>query len=162
MKATVVLKNDLVEQAKKISGKSNLNGLLNTCLADWVARHSRKELERRLTREYRAGKAESQRLARYFAVVDKDGWPSPCKLQERLLPLKFFGPRRRTSDCADSKARPQLRSNCVPTIDFFGHCLSKTPIYVVARSSVGYYGSGRRNSPRVTLPSKEYCPLRDF
>lgn len=76
MKATVVLKNDLVEQAKKISGESNLSGLLNTCLADWVARHSQKEIERRLTREYRAGKAESQRMSKEFAAIDQEGWPS--------------------------------------------------------------------------------------
>ena len=76
MKATVVLKNDLVEQAKKISGKSSLNGLLNTCLADWVARHSQKEIENRLAREYRAGKAESQRMSKQFAAIDQEGWPS--------------------------------------------------------------------------------------
>lgn len=76
MKTTVVLKDELVKQAKKISGESNLSGLLNTCLADWVARHSQKEIESRLTREYRAGKAESQRISRQFAAIDEEGWPS--------------------------------------------------------------------------------------
>ncbi len=76
MKTTVMLKDELVKQAKELSGESNLSGLLNACLADWVARHSQKEIDSRLEREYRAGKAESQRMSRQFASVDEEGWPS--------------------------------------------------------------------------------------
>ena len=76
MKTTVVLKDDLVEKAKKISGQKSLSGLLNTCLADWVARRNKTEIESRLAREYRAGKSESRRIARDFATTDNEGWPS--------------------------------------------------------------------------------------
>ena len=76
MKTTVVLKDDLVEKAKKISRQKNLSGLLNTCLADWVARRNNTEIENRLAREYRAGKSASRRIAQDFATTDNEGWPS--------------------------------------------------------------------------------------
>jgi hypothetical protein len=44
------------------------------CLADWIARHGRKELEARLAGEYRDGDAESRQVARDFKAVDKEGW----------------------------------------------------------------------------------------
>jgi hypothetical protein len=76
MRTTVVLKDELVKKAKRLSKEKTLSGLLNTCLADWVAQHSRKELTRRLIEEYRTGSGESRRVSRDFASVDKDGWPS--------------------------------------------------------------------------------------
>jgi hypothetical protein len=53
-----------------------LSGRLNSCLADWIAQHSRKEIEVRLADEYRQGRAESRRVSRDFAAIDKEGWPS--------------------------------------------------------------------------------------
>lgn len=76
MKTTVVLKDDLVEKAKKISGQKNLSGLLNRCLADWIDRRDKTVIESRLAREYRAGKSESRRIAQDFAKIDNEGWPS--------------------------------------------------------------------------------------
>ncbi|MFQ5902672.1 MAG: type II toxin-antitoxin system VapB family antitoxin [Candidatus Binatia bacterium] len=75
MRTTVVLKDELVARAKKLSGEKTLSGLLNSCLADWIAQHSRKEIEARLADEYREGDAESRRVSRDFAAVDKEGWP---------------------------------------------------------------------------------------
>lgn len=76
MRTTVVLKDDLVSKAKKLSKEKTLSGLLNSCLADWIAHHSRKDIETRLADEYRQGRAESRRVSHDFAVVDKEGWPS--------------------------------------------------------------------------------------
>jgi hypothetical protein len=76
MRTTVVLKDDLVKKAKKLSPQSTLSGLLNTCLADWIAQHSRRELKARLVEEYRSGRQESRRISREFAHSDKEGWPS--------------------------------------------------------------------------------------
>jgi len=76
MRTTVVLKDELVKKAKRLSSEKTLSGLLNTCLADWVAQHSRKELTRRLIEEYRTGSVESRRVSRDFASIDKEGWPS--------------------------------------------------------------------------------------
>ncbi len=76
MRTTVVLKDDLVKRAKRLSGEKTLSGLLNTCLADWIAQHGRRELKKRLIGEYRAGEADSRRATRDFAGVDKEGWPS--------------------------------------------------------------------------------------
>jgi hypothetical protein len=76
MRTTVVLKDDLVAKAKKLSREKTLSGLLNSCLADWIAQHSRKEIEARLAEEYREGDAESRRVSHDFAAVDKEGWPS--------------------------------------------------------------------------------------
>jgi hypothetical protein len=45
MRTTVVLKDELVKKAKKLSGETTLSGLLNSCLADWIAQHSRRELK---------------------------------------------------------------------------------------------------------------------
>jgi len=36
MRTTVILKDDLVKKAKKLSGERTLSALLNTCLADWI------------------------------------------------------------------------------------------------------------------------------
>lgn len=76
MRTTVVLRDELVAKARKLSREKTLSGLLNTCLADWIAQHSRKEIETRLADEYRQGRAESRRVSSDFAAVDKEGWPS--------------------------------------------------------------------------------------
>jgi hypothetical protein len=76
MRTTVVLKDDLVKKAKKLSGASTLSALLNSCLADWIAQHSRRDLKARLLEEYRSGRQESRRISREFAHTDKEGWPS--------------------------------------------------------------------------------------
>ena len=76
MRTTVVLRDDLVKKAKRLSDETTLSGLLNACLADWIAQHSRRELKARLVEEYRSGRQESHRLGRKFAHVDKEGWPS--------------------------------------------------------------------------------------
>ena len=76
MRTTVVLKDDLVKKAKKLSPDTTLSGLLNTCLAEWIAQHSRRELKARLIEEYRAGRQESRRINREFRHSDKEGWPS--------------------------------------------------------------------------------------
>lgn len=76
MRTTVVLKDELVAKARGLSKEKTLSGLLNSCLAAWIAQHSRKEIETRLADEYRQGRAESRRVTRDFATVDKEGWPS--------------------------------------------------------------------------------------
>jgi hypothetical protein len=76
MRTTVVLKDDLVRKAKKLSGETTLSALLNSCLADWIAQHSRRELRARLVEEYRSGRQESHRISREFAHTDEEGWPS--------------------------------------------------------------------------------------
>jgi hypothetical protein len=76
MRTTVVLKDDLVKKAKKLSPETTLSGLLNSCLADWIAQHNRRELKARLVEEYRSGRRESRRISREFAHSDKEGWPS--------------------------------------------------------------------------------------
>ncbi len=76
MRTTVVLRDDLVKKAKRLSGAKTLSGLLNSCLSDWIAQHSRKELKARLIEEYRSVRHESRRISREFAHVDKEGWHS--------------------------------------------------------------------------------------
>jgi hypothetical protein len=76
MRTTVVLKDDLVKKAKKLSGETTLSALLNSCLADWIAQHSRRELKARLLEEYRSGRQESRKISREFAHTDREGWPS--------------------------------------------------------------------------------------
>ncbi len=76
MRTTVILKDELVERARKLSRERTLSGLLNTCLADWIHEHTRKEIEDRLAREYREGQTESARVSRDFGAVDREGWPS--------------------------------------------------------------------------------------
>ena len=76
MRTTVVLKDHLVAEARELSKAKTLSGLLNRCLADWIGQHSRQEIEARLAEEYRHGRAESRRVSRDFAAVDKEGWPS--------------------------------------------------------------------------------------
>ncbi len=76
MRTTVVLKDDLVKKAKKLSDETTLSGLLNSCLANWIARHSQSELKARLAREYRSSRRESRRVSRDFASIDKEGWAS--------------------------------------------------------------------------------------
>ena len=75
MRTTVVLKDDLVKKARKLSGETTLSGLLNSCLADWIAHHSRKELKARLVEEYRSGRQETRQISREFSRADKEGWP---------------------------------------------------------------------------------------
>ncbi len=76
MRTTVVLKDELVAKARELSKEKTLSGLLNTCLAEWIAQHSRKEIEIRLADEYRQGRVESRRVSRDFAAADREGWPS--------------------------------------------------------------------------------------
>ena len=76
MRTTVVLKDDLVKRAKKLSGETTLSALLNACLADWIAQHSARELKSRLLDEYRTASQESRRVSRDFAAIDEEGWPS--------------------------------------------------------------------------------------
>jgi hypothetical protein len=76
MRTTVVLRDELVAKARELSKAKTLSGLLNTCLADWISRHGRQEIEARLAVEYRSGRAESRRVIRDFVAVDKEGWPS--------------------------------------------------------------------------------------
>jgi hypothetical protein len=76
MRTTVVLKDDLVKKAKKPSRETTLSGLLNICLADWIAQHSRRELKARSTEEYRSERQETRRVSREFAYSDKEDWPS--------------------------------------------------------------------------------------
>lgn len=75
MRTTVILKDDLVAQARKLSREKTLSGLLNACLGDWIRQHTRKEIEDRLAREYREGQAESSQVNRNFAALDQEGWP---------------------------------------------------------------------------------------
>jgi len=76
MRTTVVLKDDLVKKAKRLSGQATLSGLLNECLADWIGRHDKRELKNRLIQEYRSGREESRKVSRSFTSVDKEEWPS--------------------------------------------------------------------------------------
>ena len=76
MRTTVVLKDDLVSKARRLSPETTMSGLLNNCLAEWIARHSRRQLKSRLVAEYRSARQESRRISRDFAHVDKEGWPS--------------------------------------------------------------------------------------
>ena len=48
MRTTVILKDDLVKKAKKLSGEKTLSALLNDCLAAWIAQHSTREFKARL------------------------------------------------------------------------------------------------------------------
>ena len=76
MRTTVVLKDDLVKRAKRLSPETTMSGLLNNCLAEWIARHIRRELKRRLVAEFRSARQESRRISRNFVHVDKEGWPA--------------------------------------------------------------------------------------
>ena len=76
MRTTVILKDDLVKKAKKLSGGKTLSALLNDCLAAWIDQHSTRELKARLLDEYKAAHKESRRVGREFAEIDKEGWPS--------------------------------------------------------------------------------------
>jgi 4-alpha-glucanotransferase len=76
MRTTVILKDDLVKKARKLAGETTLSALLNNCLADWIAQHSTRELKSRLLDEYRSAREESSRIAREFAQIDKERWPS--------------------------------------------------------------------------------------
>jgi hypothetical protein len=76
MRTTVLLRDDLVKKAKKLSDERTLSGLLNSCLKEWIAQHSKRELKARLVEEYRSGRQESRRISREFSHVDKSGWPS--------------------------------------------------------------------------------------
>jgi hypothetical protein len=76
MRTTVVLKDELVKKAKKLSREPTLSALLNSCLADRIAQHNRRELRARLLEEYRSGRKESSKVSREFAHTDKEGWPA--------------------------------------------------------------------------------------
>ena len=75
MRTTVLLKDELVTKARKLSPQKSLSGLLNVCLADWIAQHGRQDLEARLAAEYRESDAEARKATRDFAAVDTQGWP---------------------------------------------------------------------------------------
>lgn len=76
MRTTVVLKDELVERARALSDESTLSGLLNRCLADWVAHGRQREIEARLREEYALGAAESASVSRGFAAIDAEDWPA--------------------------------------------------------------------------------------
>jgi len=76
VRTTVVLKDELVERARALSDESTLSGLLNRCLADWVAHRRQREIEARLREEYALGAAESASVSREFADVDTEDWPA--------------------------------------------------------------------------------------
>ena len=76
MRTTGVLKDNLVKKAKRLSPKTTMSGLLNRCLAEWIARHSRRELKSRLVAEYQSARQESRRISQDLTHVDKEGWPS--------------------------------------------------------------------------------------
>jgi len=76
MRTTVILKDDLVKKAKRLSGETTFSALLNDCLAAWIAQHRTKDLKSRLLNEYKAVRQESRRISRQFEEVDKEGWPS--------------------------------------------------------------------------------------
>jgi hypothetical protein len=75
VRTTVLLKDELVARARQLSREKTLSGLLNRCLAEWIAQHDRREVEARLAKEYREGYAESRRVNRSFSRVDREGWP---------------------------------------------------------------------------------------
>ena len=75
MRPTVVLNDELVERARALSGERTLSGLVNRCLADWIAHGKQRELEARLREEYALGGAESVSINREFADIDAEGWP---------------------------------------------------------------------------------------
>ena len=85
MRVTVVLQDKLVAKAKKMFRKKTLSGLLNSCLADWIAQISKKQLESRLAKECRKAVVESCRVSRDFAAVDKRGWPSWWKEEKEFI-----------------------------------------------------------------------------
>ena len=74
MRTTVVLKDELVEHARALSDERTLSGLLNRCLADWIAHGKQRELDARLREEYALGAAESARVSRTFADIDAEDW----------------------------------------------------------------------------------------
>jgi putative antitoxin of VapBC-like toxin-antitoxin system len=76
MRTTVILKDDLVKKAKRLSGKTTLSALFNDCLAAWIAQHRTKDLKSRLLSEYKAVRQESRRISRQFEEVNKEAWPS--------------------------------------------------------------------------------------
>jgi hypothetical protein len=73
MRTTVILKDDLVKKAKKLSAETTLSGLLNHCLAEWIAQNNRRELKARLIEEYRSGRQDGCRVSREFGHIDKEG-----------------------------------------------------------------------------------------
>jgi hypothetical protein len=76
MRTTVALDARLVARAREISTDRTLSALLDRCLADWIARHTQKEIDARLAEEYRQGRAASRRATRHFITVDPERWPS--------------------------------------------------------------------------------------
>lgn len=85
MRVIVVPQDKLVAKAKKLLRKKTLSGLLNTCLADWIAHMSNKQLIARLAEESRGGKTESRRASRDFAAVDKKDWPLWWKKEKEFI-----------------------------------------------------------------------------
>ncbi len=75
MRTMVDLNDELVERARALSDERTLSGLLNRCLADWIAHGKQRELEARLREEYALGAAESARVSRGFAEIDAQDWP---------------------------------------------------------------------------------------
>jgi len=55
MRTTVVLKDELVSKTREFSKEKTLSGLLNSCLADWIAQHRRKGSGRGLRRPLHEG-----------------------------------------------------------------------------------------------------------
>ena len=70
-----MLKDDLVKKLKKISGASTLSALLNSCLADWIAQHGRRELKARFAREsiVQDGKSRGGSVENSLTRIKRDG-----------------------------------------------------------------------------------------
>jgi hypothetical protein len=85
MRVTVALQDKLVAKANKLLRKKTLSGLLNSCLADWIAQMSKKLLEARLTEKYRRSKTGRRRVSRDFTAVDKQGLPSSRKEEKEFI-----------------------------------------------------------------------------
>ena len=80
-----MLQDKLIAKAKKMFRKKTLSGLLKSCLADWIAQMSKRQLGARLTEKYRRSKTDRRRVSRDFAAVDKQDWPSWWKEEKEFI-----------------------------------------------------------------------------
>jgi len=106
MRVTVVIQDKLVAKAKKMFRKKTLSGLLNSCLADWIAQMSKRQLEARLTEKYRRSKTGRRRVSRDFAAVDKQGWPSWWKEERKRIHKEADGERDHERETQMEARRP--------------------------------------------------------
>ena len=80
-----------MERARALTDERTLSGLLNRCLADWIAHGRQRELEARLREEYALGTAESVRVSRGFAEISE-------RSGSRSTASATWGRRGRASD----------------------------------------------------------------